>query len=96
MVQQRLLRRLLTNPGDYVWNLDYGAGLGCFIGDPVDMDRIQAVVRGQMLRESAVARQPEPEIDVMADLAGTVSVQIRYAEAGGGVTRSLAFTVGGA
>ncbi len=95
MVQQRLLRRLLTNPGDYVWNPDYGAGLGRFVGDPVDLARIQAVVRGQVLREAAVARRPEPEIDVAADRVGTVSVQIRYAEADTGVTRSLAFTVSG-
>ncbi len=25
--QQRVLRRLMTNPGDYIWQLDYGAGL---------------------------------------------------------------------
>ena len=29
--QQRVLRRLLTNPGDYIWQLDYGAGLARFI-----------------------------------------------------------------
>ena len=27
LTQQRVLRRLLTNPGDYIWELDYGAGL---------------------------------------------------------------------
>ena len=30
--QQRVLRRLLTNPGEYIWQLDYGAGLARFIG----------------------------------------------------------------
>jgi hypothetical protein len=95
MVQQRLLRRLLTNPGDYIWNPEYGAGLGQFLGQPADTDRIEAAIRGQVLREAAVARQPEPEIAVAADLAGSVSVQIRYAEADSGATRSLAFTVSG-
>ena len=28
--QQRVLRRLLTNPGDYIWHPDYGAGLAEF------------------------------------------------------------------
>jgi hypothetical protein len=95
LVQQRLLRRLLTNPGDYVWNPGYGAGLGQFLGRPVDAGRIQAAIRGQVVREAAVARQPEPEIEVAADMAGGVSVQIRYAEAGSGATRNLAFTVSG-
>ena len=25
--EQRVLRRLLTNPGDYIWHPEYGAGL---------------------------------------------------------------------
>ena len=32
--QQRVLRRLLTNPGDYIWQPGYGAGLGQFVGKP--------------------------------------------------------------
>lgn len=62
--QQRVLRRLLTNPGDYIWQLDYGAGLARFIGQPVNPLQISAVVRSQIFKEAAVARQPEPLIDV--------------------------------
>ena len=32
--QQRILRRLLTNPGDYIWHTEYGAGLAQFVGSP--------------------------------------------------------------
>lgn len=62
--QQRVLRRLLTNPGGYIWQLDYGAGLARFIGQPVNALQIRAVVRSQIFKEAAVARQPEPIIDV--------------------------------
>ncbi|MEE3500197.1 hypothetical protein [Acidiphilium acidophilum] len=27
LTEQRVLRRLLTNPGDYIWQLSFGAGL---------------------------------------------------------------------
>ncbi len=91
--QQRVLRRLLTNPGDYIWDLGYGAGLGRFVGQPADAAQIAAVVRGQIFKEAAVARRPEPVIDVAADVAGTVSVHIRYADAESGDTQILSFTV---
>ena len=90
--QQRVLRRLLTSPGDYLWALDYGAGLGRFVGETVDAARIEAVIRGQMFKEAAVARQPEPVVEVSGDAAGRVYVQIRYADAGGS-TRLLSFSV---
>lgn len=91
--QQMLLRRLLTNPGDYIWDMSYGAGLGQFVGMPADAARIRAVVRGQVFKEAAVARTPEPVIEVASDQAGEVAVQIRYADAAAGVTQTLAFTV---
>ena len=91
--QQRVLRRLLTNPGDYIWDVGYGAGLGRFVGQPADPARIAAVVRGQIFKEAAVARQPEPVIEVSAEPTGTVSVQIRYADAATGGTRILSFSV---
>jgi phage baseplate assembly protein W len=93
--QQRVLRRLLTNPGDYLWQPDYGAGLGRFIGQPGNVLQISAVIRSQIFREDAVARSPEPEIDVRFDDAGTLYVQLRYADAESGQAQLLAFSVGG-
>ncbi len=93
--QQRVLRRLLTNPGDYIWQPDYGAGLGQFIGLPVDASQIRAVVRGQIFREAVVARTPEPVIDVQSNQDGSVYVHIRYVDAQDGATQTLSFTVGG-
>ena len=93
--QQRVLRRLLTNPGDYIWQLDYGAGLGRFIGKPVNAGQIQAAIRSQIFKEAAVARTPEPTINVNLGPAGVVAVDIRYVDAISGQTQILSVTVGG-
>jgi phage baseplate assembly protein W len=92
--QQRVLRRLLTNPGDYIWHSGYGAGLAQFVGQPVDAARIRAVVRSQIFKEPVVARLPEPAIDVTSDLAGMVFVHVRYADAITGETQVLNLTLG--
>lgn len=94
--QQRVLRRLLTNPGDYIWQLDYGAGLAQFIGQPVDVARIQGVIRSQIFLESAVARSPEPQITVQAVATGEVFVTVLYTDAPSGQPQVLSFSVGGA
>lgn len=94
--QQRILRRLLTNPGDYIWQLDYGAGLARFIGQPINPLQIRAIVRSQIFKEAVVARQPEPVIDVqLAPGGGTgaVYVYIRYVDADSGQTQVLSFSV---
>lgn len=94
LTRERVLRRLLTNPGDYLWQLDYGAGLGRFVGQPGSAGAIAAVVRGQIFREAAVARSPEPAVSARDDPAGGLAVTIRYADAGDQNPRALAFTVG--
>jgi hypothetical protein len=94
--QQRLLRRLLTNPGDYIWQLGYGAGLARFIGQPVNPLQITAVIRSQIFKEASVARQPEPLIDVQiapGGTSGTVYVYIRYVDADSGQTQVISFSV---
>jgi phage baseplate assembly protein W len=94
--QQRLLRRLLTNPGDYIWQLEYGAGLARFIGQPVNVAQIRAVIRSQIFKEAGVARQPEPLIDVQVapgGAAGTVYVHIRYVDAETNQTQNLSFSL---
>ena len=81
MGTERVLRRLLTNPGDYIWHPEYGAGLARFVGQPIDVAGIQALIRAQMRLEPAVAEVPEPVIQVQSDPGGSLSVQIRYADA---------------
>lgn len=92
--QQRVLRRLLTNPGDYIWNLDYGAGLARFVGQPTDATGIAAVIRSQIFKEASVARSPEPMIAVQSGASGTIYARIRYADAHSGETQLLSFQTG--
>lgn len=98
LTQQRLLKRLLTNAGDYIWNLDYGAGLGAFVGQPANTAGIAAIVRSQIFKEAAVARMPEPIIDIQSGPTGaggnSVYVHIRYADASTGETQILSFLAG--
>ncbi|BDD93545.1 hypothetical protein PanNE5_29850 [Pandoraea sp. NE5] len=102
--QQRILRRLMTNPrgpavggtppepGDYIFHLDYGAGLPREVGRTLDAGRIRAKIRGQILREASVARRPAPVINVQA-IASGVSVSIRYTDAATGQPATLSFNV---
>lgn len=94
--QQRVLRRLLTSPGDYIWQPDYGAGLSRFVGQPANALQIRAVIRSQIFKESFVAQTPEPVIDVElgpAGAAGTVYVHIRYVDSSTQETQVLSFSV---
>jgi len=91
--QQRVLRRLLTNPGDYIWHLQYGAGLAQFVGQPCNVAAINATIRSQIFMEASVARLPEPIVDVQSDQNGSVYVYIRYVDTQSGATQILAFSV---
>ena len=95
--QQRVLRRLLTNPGDYIWQLDYGAGLARFVGQPANILQIRALVRSQIFKEARVARLPEPMIDVTVSpggAAGIIYLHIQYQDAPSGTTQVLSFSLG--
>ncbi len=52
------------------------------------------MIRSQIFQEAAVARTPEPVIDVAGDGTGAVYVAIRYADVTTGATQTLTFTVG--
>lgn len=96
--QQRLLRRILTNAGDYIWQRDYGAGLARFVGAPSAPSQIRALVRSQMFRERAVLRSPEPAIDVAEGSgvqANSLLLEIRYSDSSSRTPQSLEFSVRG-
>ncbi len=90
---ERVLRRILTNAGDYLWHLPYGAGLPAMVGQPANQARIVAIVRGQMMRETAVARTPAPIIDVATRADGVVLLHIQYADADTGSPQTLTVPV---
>lgn len=92
VTQQRVLRRLLTTPLEYLWSPDYGAGLSTYVGQAGAATAIRAAIRGQIFKEPAVAHAPEPAIDLIPDAAGNLYVHIRYADAASGATQAVAFT----
>lgn len=92
--QERVLRRLLSNPGAYIWWLDYGAGLAQFIGRPAAPRRIAAVTRAQMFREAAVAQSPLPTVTITAGKDGTFTESISYVDAQTQTTVVLSLPIG--
>ena len=75
--QQRVLRRLLTNAGDYIWHPTYGAGLPGEIGKKMDVRRVRGIVRSQIFKEAIVSHSPDPNI-IVTPFYGGMSAQIQY------------------
>lgn len=76
---QRVIRRLMTNPGEYIWHPDYGAGIPQRIGKISDARVIAAVIKSQIYLEPHVAKSPPPTITVTPILNG-VEVLISYTD----------------
>lgn len=93
-VSQRVLRRLLTNAGDYIWALTYGAGLPQFVGRTVNVTQLQAIIRNQLQLEASVARIPLPSATVVANADGTVAATITYADAATGTIQQPSVVLG--
>lgn len=90
--EQRVLRRLLTNPnltaasgdvqasGDYTFHQEYGAGLPRLVGRPVDLAGATSLISAQMALEEVVSQSPAPQVDVTTITDGMNAV-IRYNDA---------------
>ena len=82
--RQRILRRLLTNHGQYLWQLAYGAGLRQQVGQTSNLLAIQQVIRSQIFAESSVAQSPAPTVTVTEDATGNLTATIQYYDAATG------------
>jgi hypothetical protein len=94
--QQRVLRRLLTNPGDYIFHPEYGAGLAQWIGRTADIAKIKTLILGQMRLEPGVSQNPPPLVQVTqigSGDGGGFSVVIQYVDAPTGQPATLSFNV---
>lgn len=92
--QDRILRRLLTNPGAYLWWLPYGAGLARFLGQPTAPRRISAITRTQIALETSVASTPPPQITITTTKDSVVILNIQYADSATGAQQLLTVPVG--
>ncbi len=84
MGRQRVLRRLLTSPGDYVWHPGYGAGLPRQVGAVANEARLAALIRRQMALEGTVSQAAPPAVAVRVQPTGTVTTTIRYVDSTSG------------
>lgn len=92
--QQRILHRLLTSAGTYIWQLSYGAGLPALVGSVASLQQIAAIIRAQMAYEPAVALSPEPQV-MLTDVAPTeVNATITYTDAESGSMQTLTLPIG--
>lgn len=91
--EQRLIRRLLTPKGAYIWHPNYGAGLAQYIGQPTAPKSIEAIVRGQLKLESSVSAVPVPQVSVTSYPTGVLIVTIVYWNKDTGTLRTLSFPV---
>ena len=92
-VQQGILRALMTNPGDYIWDLGYGAGLPAMVGQPANRQRIAAIIRAQVMQSPGVATTPAPTVQVSVATNGVVTANITYSDAATGSTQTLSVPV---
>lgn len=90
--KQRVLRRLMTNASDYLFQPDYGAGLGSKVGDLLNVSEWTGLVRGQMLLESVVDANKDIGVDIQT-IDNGASVYVSYTDAASGSPVSLGFDV---
>jgi hypothetical protein len=88
-VQERVLRRLLSNPGSYYWHPGFGAGLARFLGQTLRTARIKGTIMKQILLERGVSKNPPPTITLTEYNGDTVVATIKYIDANTGATSLL-------
>jgi phage baseplate assembly protein W len=91
--EQRVLRRILTLQGNYIWQPDYGGAVPALIGSLAQPAQIEAELRVQMLYEAVVAQVPPATVQVKAAGSGAQAVAIRYVDAATGGPGLLSFQV---
>jgi hypothetical protein len=89
---QRILRRLLTNQGDYIWQADYGAGLPARIGSTIDESEMNSLISSQMFLEASVVQNPPPQITTDA-IENGLDVHIGYVDSESSQPVTLSFQV---
>ena len=90
---QRIVRRLMTILGQYIWELNYGGSLPIRVGQKLDVNALKSIIIAQMLLETTVLQSPAPIVTVTAILNGA-TINIEYVDAVTGKDGVLAFDVG--
>lgn len=93
--QQRVLHRLLTSAGSYIWQLSYGAGLPALIGSVASQQQMAAIIRAQMGYETSVAVTPEPSVTLASGTLGVITATIIYTDDNSSKNQVLTLSIGG-
>lgn len=90
--RQKILRRLCTNPGAYLWGLDYGAGLPALVGMTETTETISSVVQAQMALESGIDQMQPVTVTVTPLTGGKYTCSIQYTDSQTQTVQSLTYT----
>ena len=93
--RQRVLHRLLTSAGTYIWQLSYGAGLPALVGSVASQQQITAIIRAQMAYEPSVASSPEPQIVLEGGDVNKIIATIAYTDDETRQVQTLTLPIGG-
>ena len=77
---QRIMRRLFTNKGTYIWNAKWGASIPWKVGETLSLELYNLVVNevtAAVLEDEDVAKDPPPEISIKTTNNGLICY-IRY------------------
>lgn len=88
--EQRVLRRLMTVAGEYLWQPEYGGSIPARIGRTLNLPEIRAAITGQMRLEPSVAQSPPPVV-VVRTISGGVAAAVQYVSLPDKQPVSLAF-----
>ena len=89
---QRISRRLLSNPADYIWHTSYGAGLANYVGGPYLQGPLESLVSLHLRFEPLVAQNPTPQVTAAQFESGvfsTASATVHYRSVGNGLANSV-------
>lgn len=78
--RQAIMRRLCTNPGDYIWQPSYGAGLPAKVGSPANIAEIRGLVAEQMAQEAAVDQTQPISVTMDNPSIGVYICNIQYVD----------------
>ncbi|WP_029604808.1 hypothetical protein [Kozakia baliensis] len=87
--RENILRRLCTNPGAYIWQLDYGTGLPAMIGEPLLVQKTRRAVLAQMMDEFGVDQTQAVNVELSSSAGDIVQCTISYVDAQTGRTEIL-------
>ena len=87
--RQSILRRLCTNAGGYIWQLEYGAGLPARVGDVMNEGNVRTIVLAQMQNEAGVDQTQPVNVAITTPKTGAYLLAITYTDAQTGTVQEL-------